>query len=88
MMSWELDDEIEAVLKRIQRFDPVGVAARDLKECLLIQLSSTFPTNTPYLERETQLVGEALFSVIEVIRDFRQLMSHTKLRGRDIKSSD
>lgn len=24
-------DEIEAVLKRIQRFDPVGVAARDLK---------------------------------------------------------
>ncbi len=31
MMSWKLDDEIEAVLKRIQRFDPVGVAARDLK---------------------------------------------------------
>jgi len=37
----ELDielDEIEAVLHRIQHFDPVGVAARDLRECLLIQL--------------------------------------------------
>jgi RNA polymerase sigma-54 factor len=30
--------EIERVLRRIQQFDPVGVAARDLKECLLIQL--------------------------------------------------
>ena len=27
----------EKVLKRIQRFDPVGCAARDLRECLLVQ---------------------------------------------------
>ena len=32
-------EEVEAVLKRIQRFDPVGVAAKDLRDCLLIQLS-------------------------------------------------
>ena len=31
-------DELEAVLHRVQAFDPVGVAARDLKECLLLQL--------------------------------------------------
>jgi len=30
---------VERVLKKIQQFDPVGVAARDLKECLLVQLS-------------------------------------------------
>lgn len=30
-------EEVEAVLYRIQRFDPTGVAARDLQECLLIQ---------------------------------------------------
>ena len=29
---------VEAVLKRIQEFDPSGVAARDLRECLLIQV--------------------------------------------------
>ena len=29
---------VEGTLRRIQQFDPVGVAARDLKECLLIQL--------------------------------------------------
>jgi RNA polymerase sigma-54 factor len=31
-------DEIEAILNRIQHFDPPGVGARDLRECLLIQL--------------------------------------------------
>jgi len=31
--------EVEAVLARVQDLDPAGVAARDLKECLLIQLS-------------------------------------------------
>src|SRR5215471_8964008 len=33
-------EEVEKVLKRIQFFDPVGVAARDLRECLLVQLES------------------------------------------------
>lgn len=31
-------DEIDVVLKRIQHFDPAGVAARDLAECLSLQL--------------------------------------------------
>src|SRR5438445_9479153 len=33
-------EEVQAVLKRIQFFDPVGVAARDLRECLLAQLEN------------------------------------------------
>lgn len=32
------DTEVEALLKEIQTFEPAGVGARDLKECLLIQL--------------------------------------------------
>lgn len=31
-------EAVEAVLARIQSFDPVGIAARDLRECLLTQL--------------------------------------------------
>ena len=31
---------VEALLKRIQNFDPVGVAARNLRECLLVQLEN------------------------------------------------
>jgi len=30
-------DRAESVLKRVQEYDPVGVGARDLRECLLIQ---------------------------------------------------
>jgi RNA polymerase sigma-54 factor len=33
-------EETEAVLRRIRFFDPVGVASRDLRECLLAQLES------------------------------------------------
>jgi RNA polymerase sigma-54 factor len=32
------EKKVEAIIKQIQQFDPVGVAARDLQECLLIQL--------------------------------------------------
>ncbi|UCD63013.1 MAG: RNA polymerase factor sigma-54 [Candidatus Zixiibacteriota bacterium] len=36
----EIDaDKIEKVLKKIQRFDPTGVGARDLRESLLMQLT-------------------------------------------------
>ncbi|GEO05586.1 RNA polymerase sigma-54 factor [Adhaeribacter aerolatus] len=31
-------EEVEAVLREIQTFDPPGIAARDLQECLLLQL--------------------------------------------------
>ena len=31
-------EKVEYILRKIQFFDPVGVAARDLKECLLIQI--------------------------------------------------
>ena len=31
-------DEMDAMLHRVQSFEPPGIAARDLKECLLLQL--------------------------------------------------
>ena len=32
------EEQVESLIKRIQNFDPPGVAARDLRECLLLQL--------------------------------------------------
>jgi RNA polymerase sigma-54 factor len=34
------ESEVEEVLKTIQTLDPVGVAARDLRECLMLQLKA------------------------------------------------
>jgi RNA polymerase sigma-54 factor len=39
-------EEVERVLRKIQQFDPIGVAARDLKECLLIQLEQMNPRDS------------------------------------------
>jgi len=38
-------EEVEKVLKIIQKFDPPGIAARDLQECLLIQLLESLEPN-------------------------------------------
>jgi RNA polymerase sigma-54 factor len=40
-------EEVEAVVHRVQSFDPPGVGARNLPECLLIQLSQ-LPPDTPW----------------------------------------
>lgn len=40
------EDEVLAVLHRIQRLEPVGVATRDTAECIRVQLSS-LPSDTP-----------------------------------------
>ena len=32
------EKEIEAIIQQIQQFDPAGIAARDLQECLILQL--------------------------------------------------
>lgn len=53
--SCEIEDsEVVAVLHRIQRFDPIGVGARNLSECLKIQLDH-LPT-IPWRNKAKELV--------------------------------
>ena len=48
-------DELTAVLHRVQYFDPIGIGASDLKECLCLQLQ-VLPPSTPYKEKALELV--------------------------------
>jgi RNA polymerase sigma-54 factor len=43
-------EAVEGVLRKIQQFDPVGVATRDLRECLLVQLE-TLAVRNPIAEK-------------------------------------
>jgi len=52
-------DEVERVLACVQRFDPLGVGARDLSECLLLQLAP-FAPDTPDLDLVRRLAAECL----------------------------
>ena len=46
MGNWPQTD-VERVLTVVQQFDPVGVAARDLRECLLLQIANLGLQGTP-----------------------------------------
>jgi len=77
-------DEIEAVRKRIQQFDPLGVASINLQDCLLLQLV-TFPEDTPWLE-EAKLV---LTNHIDQLgnRDYKLIIKETKLKEAELREA-
>ena len=77
-------DEVEAVLKRVQHFDPIGVAARNLSECLLIQLAQ-YAADTPHIDNARLLIKDYLDLIAG--RDFRQLMRKTKLKEDDLREA-
>ncbi|WP_394172744.1 RNA polymerase factor sigma-54 [Thalassotalea litorea] len=77
-------DEVEAVLKRINMFDPIGVGARSIAECLLIQLNQ-FAEDTPYL-KEAKILIERHIDLL-AIRDFRQIMRKTRLKEPQLKEA-
>jgi len=75
-------DEIQAVLHQIQNFDPLGVGARNVKECLLIQLNS-FHAGIPWLEQAKYLVQEHLDLLGN--KDFTNLQRAMKLDPKDLR---
>jgi len=52
-------DEVERVLACVQSFDPLGIGARDLSECLLLQLAP-FAPETPDLDLVRRLAADCL----------------------------
>lgn len=85
-MPVELDveeDEVMAVLHRLQQFDPAGVFCRDLRECLLLQLHQ-LPDGTPWLI-EARLVIKDHIALLGN-RDYPALMRKTKLKEDELKS--
>ncbi|MBH3948738.1 RNA polymerase factor sigma-54 [Pseudomonas aeruginosa] len=76
----ELDvelDEVEVVLRRIQQLEPAGIGARNLRECLLLQLRQ-LPSTTPWLNEALRLVSDYLDLLGG--RDYSQLMRRMKLK--------
>ncbi|GAA4452460.1 RNA polymerase factor sigma-54 [Nibrella saemangeumensis] len=50
-------DELEEVLKKIQTFDPPGIAARTLQECLILQLQRKDQSD-PYVHLAIRIIDE------------------------------
>ncbi len=75
-------DEVEMVLKRVQQFEPTGIAARDLSECLLLQLN-TLAKDTPWLAQAKKLCTEYL--ALLGSRDYNQLMRRMRIKEEVLK---
>lgn len=52
-------EEVEGVLHRVQNFDPIGIAAKDLADCLLIQLKQ-LSEQVPFRDEAIDLVRRHL----------------------------
>ncbi len=75
-------DEVAAVLKRVQHFDPAGVFAKDLPECLLLQLRQ-LPKDTPWLNQAKLVISHYLNLLGS--RDYSQLMRRSRLKEHELK---
>ncbi len=93
-------DKVEKVLKQIQLFDPVGIAARDLRECLLVQLDylgikdplvrKIVDKYLHYVERHNyQAIAKATKTTIEEVAAAIQIITNLDPRpGRAYSTED
>jgi len=77
-------DEAEAVLHQIQNFDPIGVGARNLSECVLLQLHNLAP-DTPGLATAIELAQSHLDLLAS--RDLNQLRRIMKITAEALQEA-
>ena len=78
------EEEVLAVLHRIQQFDPVGVGYRDLKECLSVQLAQLEPKT-----REVTIAGQIINDHLSHLasHDYAHIMKSLKIREQEMKDA-
>ncbi|MDG2089632.1 MAG: RNA polymerase factor sigma-54 [Gammaproteobacteria bacterium] len=78
------EDEVIAVLHRIQQFDPVGVGYRDLNECLSLQLAHCDPECPGYA-----LAGKIIEGYLPQLatRDYKLIMKRFRIKETELKTA-
>ena len=82
--GFDPEDEVVAVLHRIQHFDPVGVGYRSLAECLLIQLN-LINDAVPALASAKLIIRDHIDLL--GVRDYAQLMRKTRLKEAELSAA-
>ena len=78
------DDDVERVLKGIQQLDPVGIASRDLRECLLVQLYS-MPEDIPGLSPAIRMLEKAYKAF--TMKHFESIMKKLDVSSTELKQA-
>lgn len=77
-------EEIETVLEKIQLFDPPGVGARDLKECLLLQLNKMKPSE-PGVPIAFRIVDEQFDAFTK--KHYEKIQKELQLSNEELKEA-
>lgn len=77
-------DEVQAVLHRLQQFDPPGVACENISECLLVQLNQ-IDDNSQAAQHARTIIQNHL----ELLggRDFKQLMRKLRIKEPELQEA-
>lgn len=78
------EEQVEAVLKQIQRFDPAGVGARTLQECLLIQLKRK-EDPTPFTALAIRIIEDYFESFTK--KHYDKLQRQLNVDDNDLKEA-
>ncbi len=76
--------EVEATLEKVQRLDPIGVAARSISECLVLQLRQLDP-DTPALALAIELAESKLDLVAN--REYGELRRSLRTSEEDLQDA-
>lgn len=77
------EDEVISMLKVIQEFEPAGVGARDLRECLLLQLRNLRQNDDV---RNAELILTSYFLEF-TNKHFQKIMTRTGMSQEDLKKA-
>ncbi len=77
------EEEIEAVLEKIQQFDPPGVGARDLQESLLLQLDRV--PNNPIVRLATAVIRDQFDQFTK--KHYEKLQRSLSIEEDELKSA-
>lgn len=83
----EVDDEkIESLLRVVQRFDPAGVGARDLRECLLLQVKRRLAeTSAPALVN-ARIILESYFEEFSK-KHYEKISKRMRISDEELKEA-
>ncbi|MGZ8256693.1 MAG: RNA polymerase factor sigma-54 [Gallionella sp.] len=87
LLPAELDislDDLETALVQLQHLDAAGLGARDLAECLVLQLK-VMPNETPQRALAIRLVGEHL--ALLAAHDFAKIKRYVRCSDAELRSA-
>jgi RNA polymerase sigma-54 factor len=79
------EDELEKVLIKIQNFDPAGVAARSLQECLLIQLFKKDTGDNPNIDIAIKIINKYMEAFSK--KHYKKIMNGLGISEEELKAA-